>query len=777
MRAVALLGIAVALVILVVMAAASSSAHVQSSLQLGVPAEDDPTSKAGSSKGSSPHDPTGDADRGVHDPDEPPALPPSDPADGEPLVTVTAMDLPTEADPRRELDPTARFWSDTLDRMYAVESALREFIRITGTDAEWAALWGIATGVRGGMNSRSALAQVGAYLAQDPTQTANAVRFRIRIGMDYLASRCPSEVRERWVAFQRANDAAQAASHGSTVDPLPALQASVDPATESAGEDQQGDGPEAEEIDAPEEDDDWRDGVPQHVIDVALEAEQEEADRRAEELREAQEEVETVPFREYPVEPNYEEPLEGGEQRSAGATTVPSDYIPIADVADGLIVPNPQDRSILDLLQAYLADCDEMEDVRQHLPFRFIALGAKVATRKNRQTRVHLHGAQDAYRYLSSSVILGPSGGGKGETRTAFRNILCWVDDDGTPHQLWSWGEHKGGSPESLRGGHRPSGHGGEPILVRGTIEEQDDGYIEIPELTTLLNKRKAEGGQLQEIIGGMDTGDYGFKTVAGGAHRFHSDATFDMDLQISLLDDAEALVAGWNRRLLYDEFQPRTKAQEEARIRRVVKPPNPVLLAQLRAALGNLKVLWDPKAIDWSEVNDWLVAACKRDEITDVFEQLVRSVAIGWYAINTLPKEWVGTVKIKMSPELDAQLRYAIGCRSLAQQDPAQRLYRTAFKVVCDADVLGRHGTTCRRERLCQIIRHRLQIPETAADEAIRALERQPLDLLRCEVKTIGSPTGANPAPADTYDALSLSEKGWKQLARLLPTKREGQK
>jgi hypothetical protein len=373
-----------------------------------------------------------------------------------------------------------------------------------------------------------------------------------------------------------------------------------------------------------------------------------------------------------------------------------------------LLSENPR-RPILDLASEYLRSGRAPEVVCAHIPILLVCAATKVATQQNERHPVYFGGPGIPYRFISHLMLIGPSGCGKGLTVTQFRHIVATgTDFDPTP--IWEVEDHKGGSVESLRGGHVIRGK--EREYVRGTIQSLDDGFIHIPEFTQLANKRKTETGAVQELIGGMDTGDYGFKTLMGGEPvKFHSEAAFLVGLQPGLLDTVEALVIGWNRRVIYDKYPPRRISDMDPTERDHVSAGDQTTLNELRLALRRLKTHWKPTSFDWSEVDQWLDAAYKSFLTTEADEQLVRSLALGYHMVTTY--EWEGVVKIRVPPAVERIVRRCVRFKMLSRQSPARRGAHDAIEVLKDPAILGTKDKGLKLTDAIRIVALQLSVSE----------------------------------------------------------------
>ncbi len=383
--------------------------------------------------------------------------------------------------------------------------------------------------------------------------------------------------------------------------------------------------------------------------------------------------------------------------------------------------PNP---NILRLAEEYLASANATLWVRRHMPLLLATFATKIADRRNLRHPIHWYNPSEPYRYLVNVTQLGASGHNKGATVSAFYRIVGAEGPDGPA--LAPTYRYKGGSIEAVRGGIFEVTTPVPAQLDRlGQLERMDDGFIHVPEFSQLVGLEARSPGAIQAILAWADDQVMTYDTLSGASVEYAAAATLIVDLQPDKLDDVEATVLGWNRRSVYDTFDPPTTEEMLPENRPPALPGDPARFHALRGAIRLLTRNYAPREIDWTDFRAWLSRAYRENLATIGDEPLLYSLALGYHLVSG--GSWTGRIRVEVPEWVHHVLREAIWNKRRARVSRIVRAAEDAKTVLRDPYILGgEHGTARDRRTLVRIIASRLSIPEERVDAGIEALLKE---------------------------------------------------
>lgn len=361
---------------------------------------------------------------------------------------------------------------------------------------------------------------------------------------------------------------------------------------------------------------------------------------------------------------------------------------------------------ILSLVDRYLDDTKVEKSIREHIPLLLILGGIRIADQRNTAKPVHFYGPHTPFRYILHLTQLGGSGTGKGATVEAFYNIVGPTSDD--DHPIFSVGEYKGGSLESLRGGTATVGN--RRFVQFGGIERGYDGFLYVPEFTQLADLSQRSSGAIQTIIAWADTSRMTFDTISGGLVKYAAPTSLILGLQTAKVTDVENVVLGWNRRSVYDQYATPTTESILPSKRVKAIGGNAEKLAEVKGALRSVWKNWAPSAIDWGPFETWLESAYLHHLAVAQDEQMLYSLALGYHIMSG--GSVAGTVTVGVSDDLHRILDQILWYKRIARISVKARTANDIMDAVKDRYLLG-DGQSIRKRTLVRILAARLSIDE----------------------------------------------------------------
>jgi hypothetical protein len=409
-------------------------------------------------------------------------------------------------------------------------------------------------------------------------------------------------------------------------------------------------------------------------------------------------------------------------------TPTPLDYRPPEPTVDDLIIaPNP---NIIKLADEYLASGNAQIWIRRHVPILLAILAARVADRRNLRHPVHFFGPGNPFRYIPHVTLLGASGYHKGATVDAFFRIVADSGDDGPP--ISPAYTYKGGSIESMRGGVYDLGTPPTIVSRPGSIERNDDGFIHIPEFSQIAALEGRGGGAIQTILAWADDGILTYDTLSGASVEAASSATLIVGLQPAKLDEIEATILGWNRRSVYDVFDPPMTDEILPENRPDAVPGDPEKLAAVRGAIRLLIRNYAPLEIDWKPFRIWLSGMYQKGLATLNDESMLYSLALGYHLVSG--GSWTGKIVVSVPEWLHNVLRQAIWNKRRARVDPVIRAAEDVRTILQDRFVLPDPED---QKVLVQTLSARLSVSEAHTGEALRFLLKEGRELMEIRQET----------------------------------------
>lgn len=374
---------------------------------------------------------------------------------------------------------------------------------------------------------------------------------------------------------------------------------------------------------------------------------------------------------------------------------------------------------ILSLIDDYLEGANVKTHVREHIPLLAILAGTRIADHYNSVKQIHRYAPNTPFRYILHLTQLGGSGTDKGATVEAFYHIVGSNSD--AEHPLFSTGEYKGGSLESLRGGTATVGS--RRFVQFGGLERAYDGFVYVPEFTQLAALAERSSGAIQTIIAWADTAKMTFDTVSGGYVRYFSPASLILGLQTAKVTDVENVVIGWNRRSIYDQYTTPMTEDILPSNRKEPTEGDPHALETVRGAIRSVWKNWKPTHLDWGPFHEWLEHAYRNHVAVAQDEQMLYSLTLGYHIVAGGPV--AGSISIGVSKHLDRILDRILWTKRLARITIEARTANDVLEVVRDPYLLG-NGQTVDRRALIRILAARLSIGEDLVEKTLPMLEER---------------------------------------------------
>lgn len=370
----------------------------------------------------------------------------------------------------------------------------------------------------------------------------------------------------------------------------------------------------------------------------------------------------------------------------------------------------PKTDSVIVLARAYAASANAPAVVKNYIPTLLMGLGAKIATVKNRSLSTtgscyDYYQPEVPYRYISHTLLLGPSGGGKGVLADFFHILI---------QGMWTWEQYSGGTVQGLRGTDRLD-KGGKVIHEPGALEHNSHGFVNVPEFSITVGLDKAGGspGQMQTLISWMDTGDMAYRLGTTGYHGYHSEASIIGHLQTSRINSVEDALLGLNRRALYEVIPPTTILEDVKEVNRVATSGSQSILLATRTRIAAVENDFAPTSVNWEEPRAFLEDFVRRKKATKEDKQLVFSICMGYHLMSG--GNLTGGIAIHLDKTLLATLNRLITHKHATRIEPYIRGSQEAMRVCRDVDVMG-NGQEIKKNELARIISRRMAVSHTMA-------------------------------------------------------------